>query len=1009
MKAPPIVDDASQVVEIIRQKSPSAELNLALQNQKPVTHSMLPSLEEQEQLQLQHQEEKKEDVFALAEEQHDVDALSSLLKTASYVEEEGQEACWIDRSVSGGLEPTKPRSLFTSKKSTPTTPKKINGMNILLLNTPPPPPPPPPPRPNDDYDSDKQREAAHKAEMARKLLDQALSVNHIHVSNASGEQEDSRELLAQSAFREATDARKLLDTPSQELDTVLLNAKTKGEAAAALARQMLLQEERTVAATITAEEDEEASLSKGPPLKLLEEQVLDGSKGSGADHASRARQYLEFILPDVGLRGIPRATIQSQQAAVEKMDDMSTLGFDNTYVDSSPTNAGGDPLDILSIGSLNEILDGPMDKSPEKVLAEKDEPKKKRGGFFGSVFRSKKNNAKEEITSKSQVIAPNEVMKVTGSKAAGKKKPSPKIAEKTAKGAEKEIKRFVATVMVEDGVEKPLEREISNIEELKKYQAVDEQMERQLLEAMSNDETESVTSLQGVRMHGKQAKPKPDKKKKSDKDAVEEPEPPPPRDSEKYKLTFVSVPKGDPGILMQKSWESLVENEAVPAEERESPKREVTPRTSERSPKVYPPPPMDDAQAALAPVPSRSPASSINGMDEEDKYTTDMEKEDKYTVPLDVEEAKPDPDDRYAVAGNDCESFEFCWNSCGQGDLKMVRGDSAAVPAPQLEPVETVQRNVTEDTDDSGIPAPSESALMKQSTLMKPAAVDKNAGKKSPVRQRGLGKLFGRKPKVQGNTGASKGSTSKSKGATAPASEDTSRRANALHSTVKSRGATAPPSAAKSKVATAPPSGGKSNGSSRSMSKSSAPAPVPAEKTASKSPVKPKVVTAPPSIGKSNGSSRSMSKSSAPAPIPAEKTASKSPVKPKASSRSVKSAPTVKVAPLTSALNNKPKDRNSGIFGKRNTKETPLEIQRDTSTIRPVNISVVTTDSPTEYKSNAAASFEPDRLNTGSADENKQDALPLLDQIKEQRNRPRKGLDPLTNDEPPNEQRGIDP
>jgi hypothetical protein len=966
MKAPPIVDDASQVVEIIRQKSPSAELNLALDNQKPVTNTP-PSLQDQEQLQLQlDQEEKKEDDRALE------DDLPSLLKTASYVEEEGQEALWIDRSVAG--EPTK-RSLFkkTTTTTTPTTPKKLN---VLLLNTPPPPPPPPPAlRP---IDSDKQREAAQKVETARKLLDQALSVN----VNA-----EQRELLAQSAFREATDARKLLEkTTSRELDTALEDAKTKGEAAAASARQMQLQEERTVAATITAEEDEEASLRRGPPLKLLDEQVLD-SKGSADDHASRARQYLEFILPDVGLRGIPRATHGSQKAAVEKMDDMSTLGFDNTYVDSSPTGAGGgDPMDILSIGSLNEILDGPMDKSPEKALAKKDVPKKKRGGFFGGVFRKK--NAKKEIPYKNQVNGPNEVMKVTGSKAAGKKKATQKNAEKTANSAEKEVKRFVATVLVEDGNGKSLEREISNIDELKKYQAVDEQMERQLLEAMSNDDTESLTSHQGIKMHGKQTKPKHETKKKSTNGTTEEPDPPqsPPRDFEKNKPIFVSVPQGVPGILMQKSWESLVENEAVPLERDDTPEKEVTQRTSERSPKVYPPPPMDDAQAALAPNPSRSPASSV----------TDME-EDKYTVPLDVEE--PKVDDRYSVVGSDCETFEFCWSSCGSGGLKMVRGDSAAVPVPQPEQVATMQRNATEDTDDnSGIPAPSASASMK------PGAADKNSGNKSPVAPRGLGKLFGRKPKVQENSSAPKGPavpesesrfTSKSKGTAAPAFMGKSKVATTPASEGKSKKATAPPSAGKPKAVSAPPSVGNLKGASRWTSKSSEPVSAPAVKTPPKSP----------------GASRWTSKSSEPASVPAEKTASKSPVKSKASSRSPKPAPTVKVAPLTSAGNNlKPKNRISGVFGKRNTMETPTEIQRESSTIRPVNISVVTTDSPTESKLSAnAASFEPNSFDTGSADENKQDALPLLDQIKEQRNRPRKGLDPVTNDEPLHEQRGIDP
>jgi hypothetical protein len=755
------------------------------------------------------------------------------------------------------------------------------------------------------------------------------------------------------------------------LEVALQNAKLKGEAAAKQARQMQLREERNVAGTIRDErEEEDTSLRGGPPLKLLEEQHID-SKGSADDHASRARQYLEFILPDVGIAAIPSAS-QSHRAAVEKMDDMSTLGFDNTYVASLPSPNKRDSLDILSIGSLNAILDAPMDKlSPEKAVAKKEEPKKKRGGLFGGVFRKKNGKETQDTISKSaSSVAPKnkadnnkEVMKVTGSKAAGKKKATPKNTAKSNKAAETEVKRFVATVMVEDGVEDSMQREISNVDELRKYQAVDEQMERQLLEAMSYDDTESLTSHEGIRMHGKQTKPKKKKKTQTSNGTDEEDEmavPPrsPPRDFEKGKTIFVSVPRGAPDILMQKSWESLVENEAVPiAEEEEVPKQVTAPRSNERLPKVFPPEPMDDAQAELGPAPSQSPASTV-GDTEDDKYTVTHEEEE------------PKFDDRYAVVGSECESFGAFWSNCGRGGVKnMVRGESAVVPMPQLEPITTVYMNEAEDSDE-GIPAPSESASIRS------AAADKNAskvvsGKKGPVKPRGLGMLFARKPKVQGITTAS----------SAPTASESAGKS----SMSKSKVVPAALPVNKSKGSSAPESTVKSKGSFRSTPKSLAPAPV--EKTAPKPAARSQ---SPKPAIKSKVASRSRSKSPKPPQV------------------------AVKAVPLTPVSNKKePKNRTSGIFGKRNTKQAPRAIQRESSTIRPVNISVVTTDSPSLYKSLSAASFSAPSFEeyTVSADENStmRDRDPLLVHITDQRNRPRQGLEPGTSDEPASEQRGIDP
>ena len=909
----PVVDDASQVVEIIRQKSPSSELNMALQDQKTNidtdTDTDMPIMA--------HQEEKKED-----------DNGTMLAKNESYVEEEGQEALWIDVASAG--ESAK-RSLFKRTTTTPTTPQQ---MHVLLLDQKPgaaPPPPPPPPQ----VDTAKQRQAALKADTARKLLEQALCAS----ANVG-----SRELLAQSAFRQATDARLMLEqhgaatTASttrtmSELQALLQDACQKGQAAAAVARQLQLKK-NAAAATPTLDEGDEASMREAPPLVLLDE--VDG-RGSADEHASRARQYLEFILPVV----LQQPVGSMRAAAVEQMDDMSTLGFDNTFEEAASPTGGRDNFDILSMSSLNEILDGPMEVSPErksKAVSTKvdDNHKKKRGRLFGGLFK------KKELAPKSHVVdASNATMKVTGIKsAAGKKRNTPKKAKDGTKGTETEIKRFVATVMVEDGDDRNLNREISNVEELKKYQAVDEELERQLLEAMSHDDTESVMSLEGIKMHGKQTKPK---QKAKDGSGMEEEEEfihvrSPPRDN---KPMFVSVPKGTPAILMQQSWESLVENEAVPLIE-DAPK--THPRPREQPPKVYRPAPMTEAQAALDPVPSRSPAST----------TANGSVNDKYIVPEQLE-----PDDRYAVEDDDCHSLEALWDTaCAGGGLKMVRDESGAlVPA---NPQPTALKAVNSD-DQSGIPAPPKSsavvAPVKQQVKTPPRT-------KASKKLRGFGSVFGKKANTPVKEKKAPDSAAKAKSVPKELLES-AKKANTPIKEKK-----APDSAAKAKSV------------SKELLESAKKA---------NTPVKEK--KAPDSAAKAK---------SAPKALESAKK-----IKPAASSTKSKSkASPSKAAPLASVASNQTsKDRKAGLFGRWHNNDA-TELKRETSAIRPVNINVITTDSPTESSAPIGVSFS-----AADSFEENEDSDPLVAQIKQQQNRQRRGrgIDPATKGEPVYALRGIDP
>ena len=226
----------------------------------------------------------------------------------------GQEALWVEEKslLSAARQngsPSKMKMLFRKKKNISQQPKQ---RHVLLLED-----------NNEDAQalgSAAERQAAQNILKARHLLEQALHpasfVNH----NPSPEQ------LAQSAFELACEARRGMNgSPkknSAELDQVLRDAVTKGVAAVR------------------------------------------------ASQPDRARQLLEFVLP--ALPGDGDALLQQQLPNVATFDTgMSTLTTKPSYFLQSPrVNSHHNNEDVLSMSSLNEILDGPLSPTAPRVPLE---------------------------------------------------------------------------------------------------------------------------------------------------------------------------------------------------------------------------------------------------------------------------------------------------------------------------------------------------------------------------------------------------------------------------------------------------------------------------------------------------------------------------------------------------------------------------------------------------------------------------------------------------------------
>lgn len=441
----------------------------------------------------------------------------------------------------------------------------VRTSKIILLQPPAPPPPPPAQSPQD---------ISSLADKARSMLEEALQTSHSI---------NQRRQKAQSAFTTALEARRLSD---QDFDDAL---------------ERLWQEARDKGVLAIEDDDDQET----------------------------ARDCLNLVLP-CGKAAVPQDSPAVAAPPVPtNSDDISTLGFDNTFEEHSP----------LSMSSLNEILDAPT--TPLAVTAAAEKPKTKRRRRW---FRLVKPKAKVSKTKPAKLVEP----------------------------VQREVQRFVATIV------EPEEDDVLDGEtkvELEQARALDQKLDGVLKTALAQADDESVTSWQGVPVHEERQT-----KKKTPKEPEGQRHVGPRQSFDQVQPQFVTAPRGAPAILMQKSWESLEEQGALPtaedlqeqqqraAQQEAQAKQKKKSKKKKKNDKAAVPPLDTDLSKGvdpfLMPLPSLSPASTgITGPDDEDDDEGRPEYEDRYVINPFVAEGE----DKYKCLEM-CAAFVDCGDSLASDD-----------------------------------------------------------------------------------------------------------------------------------------------------------------------------------------------------------------------------------------------------------------------------------------------------------------------------------------------------
>ena len=676
------VQDSQAAVEVIRPITPKDATSA------PLKDYLLE--EKKEETDQQQQQQQDHDPFLsetpnTSRSSSSNDGVIGGFATTMEVEEEGQEALWVEEAASpsgssvpdadkGKKTPTKISTWAASVKNQlvptaggttlnshnkhsttspnsgkPTKEVKPKAHVLLLSNN--------QPNANTTGTPPKNRSvsraALEKAKSARELLERALSSSTSNEDKKLTFQE--RQVMVSQAFAFAMEARlfneqEQMPSPnkktaiSTDLQRTLNDAKLRGERAALAG---LAQKQNQNKDYTSAEENDDAYVS---------------------------RQCFEFILSDVLLEDDIRQshakgpTLFMGEAVV--LDDISSIGYDNTF-EVSPTGQTGTAYDVMSMSSLNEILDGPLE-SDQKANDEEVKDNAADGGEKTSFRKLKKpsvmglfrHNTKKAVNKTMDIddeqeaaamanIQPIAIAKssTTTRKLKNPFRPSKKaVAAPTntrtdgrERGpADKDIERFVATVVLSEEDDQPNE---PDYKDLKKVKGLDEKLEKVLRDAMANDDNESVTSAQGVPLHGWEEMASPDGDNKAKKKASEEESAVrthgPPVDFSKVRPKFVTAPRGAPEILMQRSWESLEKEGAVPKREEQAvPPQDVN---------------SEEIDPLITQLPSMSPASTgITG-------PTDDGITDRYIVNPFVQENNND--DKYAADAPGSCGYDV-WSSC---------------------------------------------------------------------------------------------------------------------------------------------------------------------------------------------------------------------------------------------------------------------------------------------------------------------------------------------------------
>lgn len=483
--------------------------------------------------------------------------------------------------------------------------------------------------------------AAAKAQTARQLLQQALQQNSVP--------------WAQSAFASALEARLLVEgSVTKDLQQLLDDSCANGIRA------------------VTRGDKREAAICLGQLI----------------DCVGTATTTADVVRGGVGRGGGGIGNDDNDQNDGLLLDDISTLGFDNTF--EAPLSPGGEAGrgELLSVTSLNEILDAPLgtddNNNPAHPSHSATAVARKRFTFLvgrhpaSGPGSTPKDQAVQATTTKPEVpttaaAKPPGLPTTSALPTKPKKKKwrlkkafhSTSSAAPTGKGKPGSIQRFTAQVVTEDDDDEDDADDDPPTAFDAKVKEIDQRLNDKLRHALEHDDEESITSLHGVPLHGfevKKSHKKNHKKQQSQRHqsadgqqevvvAVKHL----PQLFEKKKPHFTAAPRGEAHILMQKSWESLEADGALPpldppfvaASGLPPPPPPPPPRTARNDP---PQVNANDLDPLVVPLPSISPASTgISGpLDDDDDLGGGQPKKrvDKYSIHNNGEE---DRKDRYAL------------------------------------------------------------------------------------------------------------------------------------------------------------------------------------------------------------------------------------------------------------------------------------------------------------------------------------------------------------------------
>ena len=355
------------------------------------------------------------------------------------LEEQGQECLLLEDL------PVKNSQAENNEAEVPKKKSSRKVQQVLLVPT------------NGELLMERYRQAGQRAVKARALLDEALNWD-VCVTD--------RDRMASDAFLEAGKARLLVEVEkTPELVAMLADAKAKGEEEACRAADYKVKKlipDVSLPSKAGVKVPEPVAYDKSPAKsnqQLVESDGIsmkhdhrmqcfqnmfdphvtaksgdldnddDGNDDDDSssfyddeaaeEHAFRARQYLEFILPELGDErddssmapkavNNPRNILQAyrQQLGLTgsgdatNLQNLSSLGFDESHsydiVSSEDTSENDE--DTFSMSSLNEIMEAPVDDfQPDKILSMPSQLRHRltvRMSFGGKSMRQKRS--KEE-------------------------------------------------------------------------------------------------------------------------------------------------------------------------------------------------------------------------------------------------------------------------------------------------------------------------------------------------------------------------------------------------------------------------------------------------------------------------------------------------------------------------------------------------------------------------------------------------------------------------------------